>query len=253
MTRNGFHRYFRILRSYTCGTALSCTVFAAAASANLVTNGSFENIDGATTNYFVNYPSANLPGWSGGGYVNDCIVVAASTNVGMCGQYSNPIYDLQVSPGDSPDGGNYFLMDGSPGTHTELYQTLSGLTIGDDYQLTFYQAAGQLYPYDTAENDNWIVYFGDQTQTSAIMSTPGAGVYPWEAQTMNFVADSTSAVLGFLAQSSPINTPPILFLDGVSVSDQGPAAAPEPSTFAMLFTGLLAIPAARRFVRSRRP
>ena len=245
-----FHA-FRSVR-IACAAMIACTLFAVSASAdNLVTNGSFEDINGATSNFFVNYPTANLPGGSGAGYGNDFIVLAGSNGTGNCGE-SNPIYDLWVSPGNSPDGGNYFLMDGDPVVHSEMYQTLSGLTAGDDYQVTFYQASGQLYTLDSVSYEDWSVYFGDQTQTSNVMTTPAEGGTAWESQTLNFVADSTSAVLGFIANGTPTNEPPIAFLDGISVTDQGPTATPEPSTVAMMFTGLLCIPAAFRRIRGKR-
>ena len=245
--------------------AMACSLFAVAASAdvNLVANGSFSDIGGATKNYFVN--SSNLPGWTvqqDGGY-NDCIVISGSSRFNNCG-VNNPIYDLQQSPGNSPDGGNYFFMDGDTHdpVHNWLYQTITGLTVGDTYQLNFYQAAGELYPYSQSVSLHWDVNFGTTIADANIkpsdimvvpgdMSDPYNGIHAWESQSMKLTATSTSEVLGFLAIGTPTNQPPIALLDGVSLTDLGVTPTPEPGYVALMGAGLAGLFGIRKYSRRR--
>ncbi len=62
-------------------------------------------------------------------------------------------------PQTSPVGGNFIVADGGFQL-TTLYQSVSGLTAGQKYELTFYQAAGQLYGFTGATKEQWQVTFG---------------------------------------------------------------------------------------------
>jgi hypothetical protein len=238
-------------------------LFAVAASAdvNLVANGSFSDTGGVMQNYRVD--ASNLPGWIvqqdngyDGGY-NDCIVISGNNGTDNCG-LSGPYASVQQSPGNSPDGGNYFFMDGDTHdpVHNWLYQTIGGLTVGDTYKLTFFQAASEAYGYTSPVNLYWDVNFGttiaDANITqSATMAVPGAGSHAWESQSMTLKATSTSEILGFLAIGTPYNQPPIAYLDGVSLTDVGVTPTPEPGYLALVGAGLAGLFAVRKFSRRR--
>ena len=73
--------------------------------------------------------------------------VAADTSINPDTRYtsSEPQY-LNVNFNSlSPDGGAFVGLDGDPNFTGALTQTINGLTIGQEYQLTFYWAGAELY------------------------------------------------------------------------------------------------------------
>lgn len=194
------------------------------AATNLVTNGSFEvnSINLGEKDYF----AGKVDGWSGG---------AALTFIDAPGTADDGSY-LSVYgpfPATSPDGGFFVEADGDPNYSDAIYQTISGLTVGQTYVLDFYQAAGQQVGFTGPTTERWQVTFGNEVQLSDMYSLPEGGVGPWQSQRMTFTAQSASQVLSFLAVGTPNGAPPISFLDGVSLS----AAVPEPATWAMMIIG----------------
>lgn len=211
---------------------IAALVSTGASAAELVTNGSFSTTTLTTKGTF----AGNVSGWGGG---------AKLTFLNYPGTASSAY--LAVYPGFasvSPDGGNFVEMDGDPTYSSAITQTLTGLTIGHDYAVKFFEAAGQQNGYTGATTELWKVTFGSASQLSYKYSLPQGGTGAWRAETMNFTATSTSQLLSFLAVGTPNGQPPISFLDGVSVM-----AVPEPATWAMMLVGLGAIGAA---VRRRR-
>jgi hypothetical protein len=73
------------------------------------------------------------------------------------------------------------------------------------------------------------------------MINPSQSYQPWMPQSMTFMAQSTTELLGFFAVGTPGMEPPLVLLDGVSL-----AAVPEPETLALLDVGLLGVLLARR-------
>ena len=157
-------------------------------------------------------------------------------------------------PGRSPDGGNAIAADAKHEVGT-MYQTITGLTAGDTYAVSFYQASMQQIGYSGSYTGDWQVSFGQDALVSQTLSNPAGRTSPWTLQTLMFSATAASETLGFLAQASTGAQPPFLLLDGVSVTD-----VPEPSSLSMLaLAGLAgaAFGAARRHriparVRARR-
>jgi hypothetical protein len=190
------------------------------ARANLVTNGGFEFFTGTAPKDFI----ANvLPtDWSGGSYT---FVDAPGTAVTAPG-----IEVYGPFPATSPDGGNFIESDGSSGLRYPISQTISGLTAGQSYNVSFYQAAGQQLGDSGPTTEQWQVTLDSSTQFSALMSIPQGGVSPWEPQTLTLTADSTSDVLSFLAIGGGGGVPPIVFLDGVDME----SSVPEPSAVLLL-------------------
>ncbi len=260
----------------TIAALLFCSVFAAAASAtpvNLVTNGSFELATlgtltiasayayegspyGGYSAYFLysGYSgNSTLTDWSAGSDgVNTYLDVPVNPSNGTVSDYALWPGTINVLPQTSPDGGNFVVEDGSvPDAGENLSQTINGLTVGDTYSLTFYQAAAQIYGFSGATTERFLVTFGGDSQYSDLMTTASEDSSPWELETMSFTASATSEVLSFLAVGTPSSDPPMSLLDGVSLTDQTPSSSstPEPSTVVLMFAGLAGIPAARRFLR----
>lgn len=204
------------------------------AQANLLYNGSLTISGGNGDLAAGNTVSQLLPDWTaaitgstGVGYI--CYDQAA-TPTGYCGN------TLQGSITASPDGGTFLVVDGDSQYNGEISQTVSGLTVGDEYLLTFYQASsqGSTNTNNVATTEQWKVTFGSTTQDSQLMSTPLDGSTPWTQQTMTFVADSTSDTLTFQAIGGPMGAPPAVLLDGISLTQQ----TPEPASASLLVGGL---------------
>ena len=191
------------------------------ARANLVTNGGFELYTGsAPKDYFSNVLPTD---WTGGLF--DTIDAP-----GTADDVSSP--GLPVYPGfpaTSPAGGNFVQSDSTPTLSLPITQTISGLSAGQSYNLSFYQAAGQELNGSGATTDQWQVSLGSQTQFSALMSIPQGGMFPWTPQTMTFTASSASELLSFIAIGSG-GVPPQIFLDGVDME----TTVPEPSALMLL-------------------
>ncbi len=205
-----------------------------ASAANLVVNGGFDADD--ITGNKVNF-QGNVTGWNGG--ANLTFLAAPGT----ADDLSLYLAVYGSFPATSPQGGNFILADGDPNYSGVFSQTISGLTIGQQYLLTFWQAAGQQYGFTGPTTEQWSVTFGADTQLSSLFTLPEAGVGPWQQQSMLFTATGTSQTLSFLAVGTPGGAPPISFLDGVELN-----AVPEPSTLSMMAVGALGL----GFVRLRR-
>jgi hypothetical protein len=138
--------------------------------------------------------------------------------------------------------GNYLALDGSSSYNMAIYQTVTGLTQGASYLLTFYMAAGQQLGNSNPTTEDWKVYFGSSTpQTTTVISNPGGSFTPWSLVTMKFTADSTSDVLEFLAQGGPAGDPPMDFLANVVLTQ-----TPEPAGLALAGFAMLSLFAVRK-------
>jgi hypothetical protein len=224
------------MKTLILAAAAAVAIAAPASAANLVVNGSF---DADTVGTKVNF-QGHVTGWTGGANLTFLAPPGSADDLNQYLAVYGPF------PATSPDGGNFILADGDPNYSGAFSQTISGLTIGDRYTLSFWQAAGQQYGFTGPTTERWSVSFGGDTQLSALFSLPEAGVGPWEKQTMTFTASAESQVLSFLAQGTPGGAPPISFLDGVSLT----AAVPEPATWAMMITGFGAVGGALRRKRT---
>jgi hypothetical protein len=216
---------------------LTSGVPGAALAGDLITNGGFENLTNplspGSKDLFANVGPI---GWSGGGGL---------TFVDTPGSADNGTY-LSVYgpfPAQSPAGGNFVMADGDPSFSGSFSQTINGLTAGQTYAVSFYQAAGQQVGFSGATFEQWQVSLGSQTQFSSAFNLPGPGgsapdFAPWQAQTLYFTADGSSDVLSFLAVGGPTlnSLPPIAFLDGVSMQ-----SVPEPTSMLLFGLGVFAL------------
>ena len=202
-------------------------------------------------------------GWTGGtGLISiDAPGTATMPGNGSPGRNAYPVYGPFSNP---PPGGNFIQADGNPDFETSFNQTITGLTAGTEYSLSFWQAAGQQTGFSGQTTEEWLVFFGNdgftvncgsnpctaapvgttQEDISTLMTTPSEGVIGWNEVTMNFTADAPSDVLSFLAwgdNGNTTNLPPTVFLAGVNT----PAHAPEPASLSLLAVALLGLGAGR--------
>lgn len=143
--------------------------------------------------------------------------------------------------------GNYLAMDGGSSNNMAIYQTITGLTSGTNYTVTFYMAAGQQSTATSATTEYYDVYFGTastatETATTTI-NNPQDSFTPWSLVTMNFTANNATQILEFMAMGGPVSDPPMDFLADVTVNL---TATPEPSAIALMGAGTLGLLAVRR-------
>ncbi len=261
----------KILTKAAFGAALSLIACATQATPLPgLTNQTFTMYTGsAPKNCF---SCVNPVGWTGGSgliYI-DAPGTATSTTggIGVYGPFSDP-----------PTGGNFVEADGNPTFESGFNYAVSGLTVGQTYTLSFYQAGGQQQGFASGltTTERWIVALGTaglsvstsggpvdpiygptgkyfDTDASAdivatqVMSTPSGGVTPWQFVSVTLKADATSDVLSFLAwgdNGSTINLPPMVFLSGVDT----PNVLPEPGSVALVGLAMLGLVAASRKVK----
>jgi len=143
-----------------------------------------------------------------------------------------------------------------------VQQTITGITAGDTYAVSFYWAAAQQEGFDGATIQAMNVCLGtagesykntsnqplsgaDNAPSNINCSGSGASttLYDlsnhafsgWESETVYLTATSSSDdVLSFLAYGN-VQQPPFALLDGVSMNQ----VTPEPSTLPLLLTGLM--------------
>jgi hypothetical protein len=241
--------------------ALSMLAFSAQALP-MVTNGSFTLTDNGPN---LLLPSTLPTGWGygpggvGAIYSATGADLTGATNGGPLYLWgpANPIPGPSSANGliASPDGGNYLASDSDPPFSGPIFQTITGLTPGDKYVLTFWYAAAQFRNSDGSDWDGpthslWNVSFGTAGAFSTLdLSIAEHGFSGWMYETHPFTVPTTSTgseVLRFLAVGGPGGQPPVALLDGVSL-----AAVPEPETLALLGIGLLGILASRRRQQKR--
>jgi hypothetical protein len=232
--------------------AASLLASAGPAAANLLTNGSFESSTGTNGNSSgygqVGY-NVNLTGWGintaqdANGYT--FLFNASNAVGGVTGQYGSLALWGTGNGGintitASPDGDSFVAID-SAFQDAALQQTVTGLTVGTTYELSFFWGAAQQYTFNGATTDKFQVSFGSQTQTTSIISLPSHGFSGWVPQSFTFTADSTSDVLSFFAIGTPSGVPPFAVLDGVDLE-----TVPEPASLGVLAAGLLGLLVLRR-------
>jgi hypothetical protein len=224
---------------------------AGANATNLVTNGSFETLSNGIGQIGYNGNSL-LSGWTNGSYDGN------SSHIGYNFVYSAGSADTTGAngvsgnvklwgPGDgsnnglpatSPDGGNYIAADGAYQT-APISQTINGLTSGTQYTVSFWYAGAQQQGFDGVTTEKWLVSLGGQQLSTATLTDPSHGFTGWQYATLTFTATSSSSVLSFLAAGTPGGEPPFSLLDGVTLS--AVSAVPEPTSAAIMLTGLLAV------------
>ena len=244
-----FGRRFAVIM--VSALALSPSIAARVQASNVVSNGDFtaytgghsgnpSQINNTTTGGY-----ADLTNWTvtlNGAASSDPSTYVFLFNPGFSNGSNNP---ASYYPGQGdylglrggvtapPDGQNFVAVDGY-NQSSGIQQTLTGLTPGQQYAVTFDWATSQ---YNTVPAVNYTegftVGFGSSTQSTGILSESASTFSGWMAVTMIFTADSTSDVLSFLSVGTPEGGPPVGLLSDVQVN-----AVPEPSTVMLLGIGV---------------
>ena len=230
--------------------ALALVVVAPSAAPAGFTNGSFETFTNSANPGVASQLGnsgtggySSLAGWTiGSGTYGFLMASGAADTTGSYSPQFNSTFRLWGSndggvatlPASSPDRGNYLALDGASGYRgTGISQTITGLTVGQQYLVTFDWASGQQYNFNGATNESLQVSLGNQTQTTATVQNVSHGFTDWVEQSFVFTADATSSTLNFLAMSTSGGLPPIVLLDGVTFN-----AVPEPASLALVGLGL---------------
>ena len=232
-------------------TVLASVAFAGApASANLVSNGGFENTTKPGNFEFGASFPANLNAvidWSSPSTAAYNLLFDPATAFTPAGNAEGRFQGtgqeyLQPGPGfgASPAGGNFVGLDGDSDFSGPLQQVIDDLIVGATYQLDFFWAASQVASRTGPTTEQLEVTFGSEVQSTAVVANPSAGFQGWFAESFTFTATSTSQLLSFLSIGTPNGLPPIALLDGVSL-----VQTPEPAALALFGLGVLALGAAR--------
>jgi hypothetical protein len=230
--------------------ALSALVMPASAATNLVKNGDFEINGGPGASQYNPIPMV----------LNDWIFSPSSRFAGIDTEahaYTNNTQNIMfwgAAPGyqngngfkGSPDGGYFYAADGHPSFRGYLSQDITGLTIGQVYDLSFDYAHGQeaCPQCNGPTSQSWYVSFGSEQFETDFVDVPEHGFVDWQSTTHSFTATATTQTLTFWSVANGL--PPMGLLDSVTLTAQ-PAAAPGP----LPLVGLGATLALSRRLRKR--
>jgi hypothetical protein len=228
---------------------------------NLVNLNFLDYTGSAPKDYFSNVKPV---GWTGG--TNLIFIDAPGTSASDPKTACGPTYLSTYGCPSTlaiPGGYNYVEADGNPLYEEGFNYLVTGLTPGQTYSLSFYQAASQQRGFTGNTTEQWIVSLGTSglyttisggfgtyhnSDASAsivattLMNTPSGGLTDWNYVTVSLKADATSDLLSFLAwgdNGNTTNLPPMVFLTGVN----SPAGlnTPEPGSIVLLGTILLGV------------
>jgi hypothetical protein len=214
-------------------------------------------------------------GWSGGSGL-----IFVDSNASFNQSAAGPVYLTTYANPLTGDLGivNYVEADGNPAFESGFNTTLTGLTPGQTYTLSFYQGASQQTGFTGTTTNQWIVALGGSGfsvcyncggmtsyGTASTYSDPGASIAASQLMTVptgtavgfeyvsvNLTASASTQLLSFLAWGDDgvtVNLPPIAFLTGVNAA---PGLVPEPAAWTMLIAGFAGVGAVARRKRSLR-
>ena len=218
---------------------LAAAVGTGARAVPVIVNGDFETTS-LTASAQMN--TTNVSNWSTTGY-NFLFFPGTATTTGAAsvsyGQFylggTLPSGASNNFPASSPTGGNFIAADGDFSV-APITQTVTGLTVGIQYAVSFYWAAAQQKNYTGAQTEQWKVSLGSEQYATPIINNPQQGFTGWFKQSITYTATSTSEVLSFLAAGTPSGAPPFSLLDGVSIM-----AVAEPASWMTLVVAVLSI------------
>lgn len=239
--------------SAIAAVATAALLASGAQATEFVSNGGFETHadtpEVTNTQFGADFGGQVVTDWTGLGGNNLQFYYDASTakTVNAVNQFSDPgarLYDTFT--GASPDGGHFVALDGDSDYFGQITQTITGLTAGSNYTLSFYWAASQLVNRSGPTTEALHVTFGGQTFDTETLANASGAFSGWKKVTTSFTASGASQALTFMSVGTPKGLPPIALLDGVSLT----GGVPEPAVWTMMIMGFGGIGAA---LRRRRP
>jgi PEP-CTERM motif len=249
------------MKSILLIAAATATLAAATAghAAQFVTNGEFTNLTNglgelsfntqavgwSTTGYNFVMTQADLG--SSGSYGGTTLWDSANYNPGPTGDigsyYSTTIFANPVGNtwnGLAKGAGNFVALDGDFGT-SPLTQTITGLTVGDTYHLSFSYAFAQQTGFDGDTVQSLTETLGGQTFVSDNVTLPSHGFSGWNTYGATITANATTETLSFLATGN-LPVPPFALVSNVSLT----GGVPEPAAWALMIVGVGMVGSASR-------
>jgi hypothetical protein len=226
---------------FIASLAASLAMATAAQATQFVTNGNFASLTNGL-GLIGHGGTTTATGWTTTGY--NIVFNNATTSLNSVALWDASNGGSNSWTGTAPGGVNFVAMDGDYGTNTApITQTITGLTVGNTYTLSFEYAFAQQKGYGGATSQNISASFGGTTifTSSPNYALPSYGFSGWSTETLNVTATNSSEVLSFLAYGN-LPVPPFALLTGVSLT----GAVPEPATWAMMIVGLGAMGVAAR-------
>jgi hypothetical protein len=221
--------------------AMAASSISSASATQYVTNGGFE-MSSLSQSTLLGNPDTSITGWSNNGtFVLYCTsapgTTCDNTSVVTGGfALAGPANGNANGLTSSPQGGSYMAFDSDPAFQGPFSQTISGLTVGDKYTLSFYMGGAQEINRSTPTTTSITATLGSESFSTPVIDTPAQGFSPWELYSTTFTYTGGGDVLSFLATGGPGGEPPYALLDGVSLTG-GVGGVPEPSTWAMIIAG----------------
>jgi len=217
-----------LIVGFTTALALGST----AQASQFVVNGDFTQLSNGVGQVNNN---TTVTGWTDS--ANGYNFIFSQADQASPGQYGGVTLWDQANGGTSTwnglaaGPGNFAALDGAF-QNAALTQTITGLTVGNTYDLSFAYAFSQQNGFDGDTIQNLTVSLGAISSTSPDYNLPSHNFSGWGGFNALITATSTSEVLSFLAYGNkPV--PPFALVSNVSLT-----SVPEPATWAMMLIGL---------------
>jgi hypothetical protein len=267
------------MKSFTCSSAL----MSLALVAMVATTANAQTVPTLGTTTAEIGLSGSPAGWSNlgsnasNGYNFVYSSIASATGTGALDNSSPGDHVILQGVKTLPVSGSSFLaldgdfnLGGNGGV--PVGATISGLTSGDVYSISYWASDSQQLGFTGATSDDVTACVGGSTgspqtgtcsPTGVVNDPNNQGANPtnsqqqanpndtaWVQYTFNFTANGSSELLSFLDVGTPTNPqePAFALIDGISVTQVPPSTTPEPSSLMLLGTGLAGLSG---LVRSR--
>ena len=233
-------------RNRVAAAFLALSSIAVAAHATpVVQNGDFTQTNTTVSSEFGSrYSSVTLNNFTTAGY--NFVFIGSQRTANS--EFGKNNVTLPSSITNAPGGGNILALDAESGYAGAVTQSISGLVVGQTTDISFYYAGTEQVGYTGPTYTQLSVSLGGETKLAPQINLPTAGGFSgWTLQTLSFTPTATTETLSFLTKGGPNGAPPFTLISNVSASVPT-ATTPEPSSLALLSTGLFGVAG---FMRSR--